>query len=122
MTKKFRSWIDCHGDLESAIPLDDLLADISLYWFSDSLTESLRLYKENPLRPPVFEEGERIKRSLGVSLFPREIAMSPRYWAERVFDMQRWIEMPAGGHFAVLEKPNLLAVELRAFFRPFRLT
>lgn len=52
MTKKFRSWIDCHGDLKSAIPLDDLLTDIPLYWLSVSLTESLRLYKEKSLRPP----------------------------------------------------------------------
>ena len=120
MTEKFRSWADCHGDLESAISLDDLLTDISLYWFGGSLTGSLRLYKENRLRPLVFEEGERVKPPLGVSVFPREIAMPPRSWVERVFDVQRWTEMPAGGHFAALEKPDLLAAEIQAFFRPLR--
>ncbi len=120
ITEKFRSWTDCDGDLESVIPLDDLLTDISLYWFGNSLAGSLRLYKENRLRPLTFDEGERVGPPLGVSVFPREIAMPPRSWVERVFDVHRWTEMPAGGHFAALEKPDLLAAEMRAFFRPFR--
>ncbi|MFD1949469.1 alpha/beta fold hydrolase [Sphingomonas arantia] len=102
------------------ISLDDVLTDISLYWFGESLTGSLRLYKENRLRPLVFEAGERIGPPLGVSVFPKEIAMPPRSWVERVFDVRRWTEMPASGHFAALEKPELLATELRAFFRSFR--
>lgn len=122
ITEKFRSWSDCGGDLEKAISLDDILTDISLYWFGNSLNGSLRLYKENRAHPLTFEAGERIRPPLGVSLFPKEIAMPPRSWVERVFDVQRWTEMPAGGHFAALEKPDLLAAELRAFFRPFRLT
>jgi len=28
--------------------------------------------------------------------------------------------MPRGGHFAAHEEPELLAEDLRAFFRPFR--
>ncbi|MFD1951579.1 alpha/beta fold hydrolase [Sphingomonas arantia] len=72
------------------------------------------------MRPLVFEAGERIRPLLGVSVFPKEIAMPPRSQVERVFDVRRWTEMPAGGHFAALEKPDLLAAELRAFFRLLR--
>jgi pimeloyl-ACP methyl ester carboxylesterase len=120
ITEKFKSWSDCGGDLESVISLDDALTEISLYWFGDSLIGSLRLYKENRLQPLTFGAGERVKPPLGVSLFPHEIAMPPRSWVERVFDVRRWTEMPAGGHFAALEKPDLLAAELRTFFRPLR--
>jgi pimeloyl-ACP methyl ester carboxylesterase len=28
--------------------------------------------------------------------------------------------MPSGGHFAAMEKPDLLAAEIRQFFRPLR--
>jgi pimeloyl-ACP methyl ester carboxylesterase len=28
--------------------------------------------------------------------------------------------MPGGGHFAAMEKPALLAAEIRKFFRPLR--
>ena len=122
VTQKLKSWSDCDGDLESVISLDDVLADICLYWFGDGLTGSLRLYKENQRRPLAFKTDERIKPPLGVAVFPREIAMPPRSWVERVFDVRRWTDMPAGGHFAALEKPELLAAELRAFFRPLRST
>lgn len=120
MTEKFRSWSDCNGNLTSAISFDDLLTDICLYWFGDGLTGSLRLYKENRLRPLTFNAGERIKPPLGVAVFPREIAMPPRSWVDRVFDVRRWTEMPVGGHFAALERPELLATDIRNFCRPLR--
>jgi pimeloyl-ACP methyl ester carboxylesterase len=32
----------------------------------------------------------------------------------------RWRELPRGGHFPAIEEPELLAEEIRAFFRPLR--
>ena len=46
--------------------------------------------------------------------------MPPREWAERFFNVQRWTEMPRGGHFAAMEEPSLLAEDIRTWFRPFR--
>ena len=40
----------------------------------------------------------------------------PREWAERMYDVRRWTEMPRGGHFAALEEPDLLARDIAAFF------
>jgi len=34
--------------------------------------------------------------------------------------VRQWNTMPAGGHFAALEQPAMLAEEIRAFFRPLR--
>lgn len=120
ITEKIRAWSDCNGDIESVISMDTLLTDISLYWFNDSLAASLRLYKENRLRPLIFSPSEKIVPALGVALFPHELPMPPRAWVERVFDVHSWTIMPAGGHFAALEQPHLLAEDIRAFFRPFR--
>jgi len=39
--------------------------------------------------------------------------------AERHLRIERWTQMPRGGHFAALEEPELVE-DLRAFFRPFR--
>jgi pimeloyl-ACP methyl ester carboxylesterase len=55
-----------------------------------------------------------------MALFPQEISRPPREWAERSYDVRRWREMPKGGHFAALEEPELLAHEVREFFRPLR--
>ncbi len=56
-------------------------------------------------------------------LRPFEISVAehpPRRWAERFFNVERWTELPSGGHFAALEEPERLAEDLRAFFRPLR--
>jgi pimeloyl-ACP methyl ester carboxylesterase len=118
--EKFRAWSDCGGDVEQAISLDTLLTDISLYWFSDSLTASLRLYKENRARPLAFAPGERVAPPLGMALFPFELPTPPQSWVARVFDVRHWNPMPSGGHFAALERPEMLATDIRNFFRPLR--
>ena len=120
IVEKLRSWSDCHGDVESVFRLDTILTDISLYWFGNTLDASLRLYKENRLNPLTFGAEERVLPPLGMAHFPFELPTPPRSWVERVFDVRRWSEMPRGGHFAALEQPQLLAEEIRAFFRPLR--
>ena len=37
--------------------------------------------------------------------------------AKRYYNLQRWTEMPAGGHFAAMEEPGPLVDDLRSFFR-----
>jgi pimeloyl-ACP methyl ester carboxylesterase len=120
IVEKFRGWSDCDGDVEQVFALDALLTDISLYWFSDSIAASLRLYRENRLDPLVFGSTERVAPPLGVALFPHELPMPPRSWIERVFDVHRWTVMPRGGHFAALEQPHRLVEDIRSFFRPLR--
>lgn len=110
--EKFQAWTD------QAVDLDTLLANISLYWFTGSIGSSFRMYVEGRARPMALQE--RITPPLGVALFPRELPMPPRSWVERCFDVRRWQTMPAGGHFAALEQPALLAEEIRTFFRPLR--
>jgi len=45
------------------------------------------------------------------------LILPPRHWAERVYNIQRWTTMPKGGHFAAMEEPELLAGDVREFFR-----
>jgi pimeloyl-ACP methyl ester carboxylesterase len=40
--------------------------------------------------------------------------------SKRLAGVARWTEMPKGGHFAAMEQPELLAKDLREFFRPLR--
>jgi pimeloyl-ACP methyl ester carboxylesterase len=120
ISEKFRAWTDCDGDLEGILSLDTILTDISIYWFGGNLNASLRLYKENRLDPLIFAPNERLTPPLGIAHFPKELPIPPRSWVERVANVTRWSEMPAGGHFAALEQPDLLANEIREFFRPLR--
>src|ERR1700761_1108768 len=108
IVEKLRAWSDCGGDVERRFSKDEILTDVSLYWFGNTLEASLRLYKENRLNPLVFGAGERVIPPVGVAHFPRELPMPPRSWFERVFDVRRFTSMPKGGHFAALEQPQLL--------------
>lgn len=49
-----------------------------------------------------------------------ELTTPPRRLLERVFRVERYSEMPRGGHFAALEEPESLAAEIAAFFRLLR--
>ncbi len=108
--------------MESRFSKDELLTTITIYWVTQTISSSTRMYLENQTHTWVMGADERVKTPVGVALFPQEIAKPPREWAERSYDVRRWTEMPKGGHFAALEEPELLAEEVRAFFRPLRAT
>ena len=59
----------------------------------------------------------RVEKPTGVARFPGERAFWPRSYAERAYNLVRWSDLPAGGHFAAMEQPGLFVDELRAFRR-----
>ncbi|HEX6534822.1 MAG TPA: epoxide hydrolase [Gemmatimonadaceae bacterium] len=120
MVEKYRTWSDCDGVVERRFSFDDLLTTITLYWATGSIGPSMHLYYEGRLHPIRLAPGERIEVPCGVALFPRDLTRPPREWGERAYRITRWTEMPRGGHFPAHEEPELLAVELRDFFRDLR--
>lgn len=121
IVEKFRAWSDCGGDIERSIPMDVLLTNIMLYWVTGAVNSSSWPYYARLHSPWIISETERVTVPTAYAAFPREIIRPPRRWAERYYNIQRWTEMPAGGHFAALEQPDVLAADIRAFFRGLRL-
>jgi pimeloyl-ACP methyl ester carboxylesterase len=125
IVEKFRAWSDCGGNLESRFSKDTLLTNIMIYWVTETINSSMRRYFEvrhNP-DPNPLKLGERIETPTAIAMFPGEKELVvPREWAERSYNIQRWTEMPSGGHFPALEEPKLLVDDLRTFFRSFRLS
>jgi pimeloyl-ACP methyl ester carboxylesterase len=119
IVEKFRTWSDCGGDLEKSFTKDELLTHIMVYWVTQSITSSTRLYCENR-RQGRMGLDQRVEIPTGCAIFPKEIYRAPRKWAEQRFNVQHWTTMPRGGHFAAMEEPELLAQDLREFFRPLR--
>jgi microsomal epoxide hydrolase len=116
--EKFRAWSDCHGDIESVFTKDELITNVMIYWVTQTINSSTRLYYETS------HQGElltgRVEVPTAVAVFPEEIAMPPRSLAQQHYNIQRWTQMKAGGHFAALEQPQALVEDIRAFFRPLR--
>jgi len=118
--EKFREWADCNGDIYSRFTRDDLLANVTLYWTTETIHSSFRLYWEGARAPLRFAEGEFVSVPCAIARFPKEAPFPPREWVERGYNVQRWTEVPRGGHFAAAEEPELLAEDIRSFFRGLR--
>jgi pimeloyl-ACP methyl ester carboxylesterase len=110
MAEKFTEW----ADPRSAITADQILADISIYWFTATAGSSARLASESPrgkVPCPV---------PVGVVVLPCDILQSVRPLAEQDYNIVHWTEFDRGGHFAGLEVPDLLAADVRDFFSKLR--
>jgi pimeloyl-ACP methyl ester carboxylesterase len=112
--EKFWSWTDRDRHPEESFTRDELLDNISIYWFTASAASSARIYWESfgASRPGT------VAIPAGCSLFPHDILGTSRRWAERKFtDIRYWNVLDRGGHFAAFEQPELYVSEVRAAFR-----
>jgi len=97
---------------------DDILDNISLYWFTNTAVSSSRLYWENKT---AFFDVKNVTIPVAVSVFPDEIYAAPRSWAERAFPkLIHFNRLDKGGHFAAWEQPQAFVSELRTAFRTLR--
>jgi pimeloyl-ACP methyl ester carboxylesterase len=120
---KFTSWSYSGGNAEKAFTQDEMLDDISLYWFTKTATSSAQLYWENNNNNfnAVEQKTADIAIPVAITVFPGEIYRAPRSWAERAYPkLSYWNEVDKGGHFAAWEQPELFSVEMRAAFRSLR--
>jgi pimeloyl-ACP methyl ester carboxylesterase len=120
---KFNEWTYSGGDARKAFTQDEMLDDISLYWFTKTATSSAQLYWENNTNNfnAVEQKTADIAIPVAITVFPGEIYRAPRSWAERSYrKLIYWNEVDKGGHFAAWEQPELFSVEMRAAFRSLR--
>jgi hypothetical protein len=110
--EKFIEW----SDPNTRPSFDDILSNISIYWFTNTIASSLRIYLESARTPLQFDEGRRVDVPTGLLRCRHEAPFPPRSWVERGYLVTRWTESERGGHFVALEMPDLLVSELRVFF------
>ena len=123
IVEKFHGWTDmpqgATGYLDNHFTKDELLTNIAIYWFTGTITSSTRIYYENS-KTPIETTLGYINVPTGAAIFPAEIFVTPRAWAESAYDLRHWSVMTEGGHFAALEKPDLYLNDLQIFFRLLR--
>jgi pimeloyl-ACP methyl ester carboxylesterase len=117
ITDRFWAWSDHRGNLENSFSKDELLTNIMIYWVTETPASSARIYYEREFHTGGRKAG---KVPVGVALFPKEINVPPRRWAETRYNLVHWTEMPRGGHFAALEETGLFVEDVRTFFRKVR--
>jgi pimeloyl-ACP methyl ester carboxylesterase len=116
IVEKFNGWSDNHGNIENMFTKEELLSNVTLYWVTQTIHSSMRIYNENSKKPLALKKGEFINVPVAFAEFPKELPTPPRAYIEKGFNIQQWTIMPAGGHFAAVEQSLLLANDIKHFF------
>jgi pimeloyl-ACP methyl ester carboxylesterase len=103
---------------------DQILDNISLYWFTGTAASSTRLYWESIAEVSEWftaSVADKITVPTGCSVFPKEVPRPSRRWAARRFaNIVHWGEPERGGHFGAWEQPELFVQDLRATMQAMR--
>ncbi len=118
-----RAFVD--GEPVGTLTRDNILDNITLYWFTGTGASAARSYWEDARAlAAALATGQpppAVRVPVGFTTFPGEIWASPRSWVEAVYPgLAYFNEVDKGGHFAAWEEPELFTSELRAAFKSLR--
>jgi pimeloyl-ACP methyl ester carboxylesterase len=126
-------WMLVHGgfdkwsfgkDPKQSPTIDDVLDNFTLYWLTNTVGSSSRIYWENrnmSLISAADQKTDQINIPVAITVFPDEVFRAQERWARKAFkNLVYFNEVDRGGHFAMWEYPQLFAAELRAAFKTLR--
>ena len=122
--EKVVAWSSTRPDGSPAFDRELLLATLTLYWATETITTSLLPYwAHRHIAGAAFTAEDVSPVPTAISIFGGEripFPKPPRELAERYYNVTSWAEYPTGGHFPAVAEPQLLARALRDAFRPMR--
>jgi pimeloyl-ACP methyl ester carboxylesterase len=114
--ENFKEWTDETAELpEEAVDLDQLLTNVSVYWFAGTGASAARFLYETGHST---EWGAPGTTPQGWALFAAQPFV--RAMMDPQQEIEHWSEFDRGGHFAAMETPDLLVGDVRKFFRTLR--
>ena len=118
ISEKFYSWTDNKGKLFKTINIDRMLANISLYWFTGCIGGSFWPYYIRHRSDWPIDKNKPIEVPTGYSEFPKELFLPPKTLAEQFYkQINFWKKHKTGGHFAALEQPDELVLDINDFVK-----
>lgn len=103
----YRSW----AAEPQALDRDEVLTVVSLYWFFNTISSSIRYYRSGAAEWGA--EQVDCPVPIAVAAMPDDIGLPVRRLAEKHHQVRRWQVLERGGHFAGWEQPELMVAELR---------
>lgn len=103
---KFLAWTDP----STALSLNTILTNVTLYWLSECYPTSIYTYREP-------KKLQIVNKPMGYSYFPHELAPVPRAWVEKTGNLVFFKSHESGGHFAALERPETLWADVEEFVK-----
>jgi juvenile hormone epoxide hydrolase len=123
--EKFSTWTNrdyrqlADGGIEKYFTLDSLLDNVMIYYLTDSITTSVRLYKES-FGGGFQDEIERvpITSPSGCAHYKHElIHQAPFVYKERLVNLVHTSTFDDGGHFASMQLPKVMYEDFVTFVR-----
>src|ERR671921_248348 len=113
IVENFKEWTDAAAELpEDAVDLDQLLTNVSIYWFTGTGASAARFLYETGHST---EWGAPGTAPHGWALFAAQPFV--RAMMDPDHEIEHWSEFERGGHFPAMEVPDLLVGDTREFFR-----
>ncbi|MDT5092164.1 MAG: epoxide hydrolase [Mycobacterium sp.] len=113
---KFREWTHPPEALpDTIVDRDRLLTNVMIYWLTATAGSAAYVgYAQDIWGPPPESSGV----PTAAIMFAHDVGI--RRYAEVSNNITVWTNVDDGGHFAALEKPEMLTEHVRAFFRELR--
>jgi epoxide hydrolase len=131
IVEKFHEWTDPAAKLpEDAVDRDQLLTNVSIYWFTGSgastahaVYEGMQAWRAFAARQQsgAAQSGHGQQKAgppTGVAVFAADTTI--RGLMDPHGTIAHWSEYDRGGHFAAMEVPDLLVEDIRRFCRSVR--
>ena len=123
--EKFSTWTNPEyrqlpdGGLEKYFSLDSLLDNIMIYYLTDSITTSVRVYKESFIEDEVYNSGRiPLAKPVGCAHFKHELMHQPSFILKDKFtNIIHTSIHDDGGHFAAMQLPKVLHEDIVAFVK-----
>jgi pimeloyl-ACP methyl ester carboxylesterase len=116
IAEKFKEWTNPAAELPDGVDRDQLLTNISVYWFTGTGASAANF---------IYEAAHGAQDWSASSVGPSGMAAfgadhTTRLLIDPAHSIEYWSEFERGGHFPALEVPDLLVGDVRTFFRRFR--
>lgn len=122
--EKFSTWTNkdyrnlADGGLEKYFTLDSLLDNIMIYYITDSITTSVRIYKEVWGDMEFETDRVQVLPATGCAHFKHEIMHQPEFILKDKFpNLIHSSYHNDGGHFAAMQLPKILYADFVEFVR-----
>ena len=115
IVEKYHGWSDHGSDLLATFPADMLLDTLMIYWATNTIGSSMRLYYDHVHFRPKLLAGDHVQVPTAICVWPKDLVTPPRAWAERFYNVRQYTGQAHGGHFPAWEAPDAYAADLRRF-------
>lgn len=120
IVEKFYFWSDHSNDLLQTFPLDMLIDNLMIYWTTGTIGSSMRYYYDSHHFRPKLRASDHVRAPTAICMWPKDLVVAPKPWAERFYNVQQYSHQKHGGHFPGWEAPYEYAQDIRLFAKQLR--